>query len=245
VVWEKQSSGVRIRAAALACALLASACLNPNTYSTPRTTPVGQVQNTAALEVISFSDSRYEGDSIKSVYAQTSLVAPTYALRVGASDSVDIGARIGNGSALGVDLKWNFFKSKFFDMAGAPGLQTFYVSKGAGGRSGGAHFYGNLPLMLGINPSDRFSIVPSVGLGYGFGRRAAADDDALERVASTKALLLQAGIGLDFRISPTFAIHPEMSLLRRVLAPDDTDLIWFTFGLGFDWGALPRYESAP
>jgi hypothetical protein len=126
-----------------------------------------------------------------------------------------------------------------------PGLQTFYVSKGAGGRNGGAHFYGNLPLMLGINPSDRFSIVPSVGLGYGFGRRAAADDDPENRVASTKALLLQAGIGLDFRTSPTFAIHPEMSLLRRVLAPDDSDLIWFTFGLGFDWGALPRYQSAP
>ena len=231
-----------MRAAALCCALFLGACLNPNTYSTPRTTPVGEVQNAAALEVISFRDSRYDETS-KSVHAQTSLVSPTYALRVGASDSVDIGARIGNGSSLGVDVKWNFLKSKYFDMAAAPGMQTFYLWDGAGGDGGAAHFYGNLPLMLGINPSDSFSVVPSVGLGYGFGGGAAVANNAQERVAVTNALLLQAGIGLDFRTSPTFAIHPEMSLLRRVLGPADTDMIWFTFGLGFDWGALPRYAD--
>jgi hypothetical protein len=228
------------------CALFAGACLNPNTYSTPRTTPAGKVQHAMALEIISYRDSYRDGETSQSVHAQTFLAMPTYALRVGASDNLDIGMRIGNGSSPGVDAKWNFLKSKYLDAAAGPGLQTFYFWAGAGGDGGAAHFYGNLPLMLGINASETFSVVPSVGLGYGFGGDAAAvANNAQERAAAAEALLLQAGIGLDFRTSRNFAIHPEMSLLRRLSGPADAEMTWFTFGLGFDWGALPSYESAP
>lgn len=132
-------------------------------------------------------------------------------------------------------------RSEVLDLAVAPGAQSFLVWGGAGAGFY-SHVYTNLPLMCGINASPEFTVAPSIGVGYGFN---SSDDPSYnnpeERTASTEALMVQAGLGLDFRISPRFAIHPAMSLLKRVSGPAGAELSWYTFGLGFKWGALPSY----
>jgi hypothetical protein len=221
---------------------LAVGCLNPNTYGTPRTTPVGKVQSSLAAEAVSYRavTPEQQGGPPRTT-AGNSPVAPSYAFRVGVSDRLDIGGRVANSSALGVDLKWNFFRSEVLDLAVAPGAQSFLVWGGAGAGFY-SHVYTNLPLMCGINASPEFTVAPSIGVGYGFN---SSDDPSYnnpeERTASTEALMVQAGLGLDFRISPRFAIHPAMSLLKRVSGPAGAELSWYTFGLGFKWGALPSY----
>jgi hypothetical protein len=238
-------SGAGIRkcgAAALGLSVLASGCLNPNTYGTPRTTPVGEVQQTLAFEVVSYrAVSRFEGTSQSQTEAGNTPLAPTYALRYGLSETLDIGGRFGNFSSLGTDLKWNFFKTDVIDVALDPGVTSFVVFDGIGGDGANVHVYANAPLLFGINPGPELTIAPSVGLGYGLNTNEQAFNNSQEAIAATEALLLQAGLGLDFRLSSYFAIHPEMSVIRRLSGPAGSAMIWYTFGLGFSWGALPNY----
>lgn len=236
------------RAAALLWLPLASGCLNPNTYGTPRTTPVGQVQQSLAAELVSYRAVTPEGPgTLGRTDAGNTPVAPSYAFRVGVTDRLDIGGRIANASALGVDVKWNFLRSEVLDVAIAPGAQAFIVWGGAGAGVY-THVYSNLPLMFGINASPDFTIAPSVGLGYGFNSSDSLSyNNAEERTSSTEALLFQAGLGLDFRISPRFAVHPEMSMLTRAsgaagaAGAAGAEMRWYTFGVGFKWGVLPSY----
>ena len=242
-VFSARRRGVSLALAFAVVLACASGCINPNTYSTPRTTPVGQVQNAMAAEIVSYRAETPESSGRSHTDTGNTLVAPSYFFRVGLTDRLDIGGRFANGSALGVDLKWNFLKSEVFDMAVAPGTQAFYAWGGAGSDGGYTHVYTNLPLLFGINASPEFTIAPSIGVGYGFNAGSEAYNNAEERIASTEALMLQAGIGLDFRTSPTFAVHPELSVVRRVSGPAGSDMIWYTFGLGFKWGALPTYAD--
>lgn len=221
--------------------VLACGCLNPNTYSTPRTTPVRRVQHSLAAEVVSFRAVTPEEGAEPRTNVGNTVVAPSYAFRVGLTERLDVGGRIANASALGLDVKWNFLRSDLLDVAMAPGMQSFYVWGGAG-TDVYSHVYTNLPLLVGINAAPEFTIAPSAGLGYGFNSSDNPSyNNAEERTSSTTALMLQAGLGLDFRISPTFAVHPEMSLLRRISGPAGATMSWYTFGLGFNWGALPSY----
>src|SRR5215207_1572927 len=86
-------------------AALCTGCPNPNTYGTPRTTPVGKVQHTVAAEGMSYNIEQ-GGRTDSGTFPNL----PSYQLRVGVADTVDIGARITNLTSVGADVKWNFLK---------------------------------------------------------------------------------------------------------------------------------------
>lgn len=225
-------------------ALLATGCPNPNTYGTPRTTPVGKVQHTIAAEGFSYSikDAPAQGGETAS---GTLPNLPTYQLRVGVADTVDIGARIMNLTSFGADVKWNFLKSDAFDMAILPGFQVFHLSGSSAGTSSGyTQFYGNLPLILGINLGDSVTIVPTAGVTYGSNSVTAVTDNK-SASASLDGLILRAGLGFNFRISPKFAMQPEITMLQYLNKSDEASVRLFIFGLGFNFGSLPQYGSAP
>src|SRR5690349_21254831 len=96
--------GIRLGALATIAALC-TGCPNPQTYGTPRTTPAGKIQHNLAAEGIGAS-SDAGSFTVPNV--------PTYTLRVGVADTVDIGARIANLTSIGADVKWNFIKSDSF-----------------------------------------------------------------------------------------------------------------------------------
>jgi hypothetical protein len=222
--------GIRLGAIGVAAALC-TGCPNPQTYGTPRTTPVGKVQHSVAAEGIGTND------------AGAIPTLPTYTLRVGVADTVDIGARIANLSSIGADVKWNFIKSDVFDMALDPGFQLVLL-KGVNlirGVEGVNAIYLNGPLMFGINVSDSVSIVPTLGGGVWYRISTAGTDSAI--------FMLRPGIGFDFRISERFALHPEITFLKTLNGSNEDlvgdgfgahSLLPF-FGLGFNFGNLPKY----
>jgi hypothetical protein len=241
--------GIRLGAIGVAAALC-TGCPNPQIYGTPRTTPVGKVQHTVAAEGFGFnikypevrnadgSTSRRPSDSA------TLPNFPTYQLRVGVADTVDIGARLANMTSLGADVKWNFIKGDTFDMAVVPGFQVFHIGSSGGGTTAGyTQVYANLPLVFGINLSDAVTIVPTAGATYGFNSATVVSDDDSKAASSVDGIMLRGGLGFNFRISPRFAMQPEITMLKFLNKDEDASVTLFLFGLGFNFGNLPEYGT--
>jgi hypothetical protein len=233
---------IGIRVGALGgIAVLCAGCPNPQTYGTPRTTPTGKIQHSLAAEAWGYSAHDVETDTDSSGTIPT---APTYTLRVGVADTVDIGARISNLSSIGADVKWNFIKSDVFDMAIDPSFQFFHLSTSSGGEDGSfSVLYLNGPLMFGINLGESVSIVPTLGVTYGWATASVTSDDASDSASGTTGIMLRPGLGFDFRISQRFALHPEVTVLKTLKGSDEDSALLYMFGLGFNFGNLPKYGS--
>lgn len=229
-----------IRLAALgAVAMVCTGCPNPQTYGTPRTTPAGKIQHNLAAEAWGYNAHDAETDTDAGGVLPT---VPTYTLRVGVADTVDIGARIANLSSVGADVKWNFIKSDTFDMAIDPGFQFFHLSTSAGGAdSSFSVLYLNAPLMFGINLGESVSIVPTMGVTYGWASASVSSDDAADSASGTTGVMLRPGLGFNFRISERFALHPEVTFLKTLKGSDEDSALLYIFGLGFNFGNLPKY----
>jgi hypothetical protein len=221
-------------------------CPNPNTYGTPRTVPAGKVQMVASLEGVGVSTSSQSSTvngatttvAGESFYAPT---APSVGVRIGLTDSLDLGLRLSELSSLQADAKFNFLKSNVFDMAVAPGLQGAYVS--AGGTSLGL-VYINLPLILGINFSHAATLVLTPGFTYAVATASVADGSGTGAFANGSAPLIRMGVGFNIRIGNQFALQPEVTALKGF---NDLGALYWNFGLGFLIGtsknAMPNYDD--
>ena len=241
--------GIRVGAIGVAAALC-TGCPNPQIYGTPRTTPVGKIQHTVAGEGFGFNIKYPEvrnADGTTSTRPSDSATLPnlpTYQLRVGVADTVDIGVRLANMTSLGADVKWNFIKGDTFDMAAVPGFQVFHIgSSGGGATAGYTQFYANLPLVFGINLSDAVTIVPTAGVTYGLNSATVVSEDDSSAASSVDGMMLRGGLGFNFRISPKFAMHPEITMLKFLNKDEHPSVTLFLFGLGFNFGNLPGYGS--
>jgi hypothetical protein len=246
--------GIRVGAIGVAAALC-TGCPNPQIYGTPRTTPVGKIQHTVAAEGFNFG---IKYPAIKAADGSTTVPErtdsatlpnlPTYQLRVGVADTVDIGVRLANMTSLGADVKWNFIKGDTFDMAAVPGFQVFHIgssssSSGSGATAGYTQFYANLPLVFGINVSEAVTIVPTAGVTYGLNSASVVSNDGSSAASSVDGLMLRGGLGFNFRISPRFAMQPEITMLKFLNKSEDAGVTLILFGLGFNFGNLPEYGS--
>lgn len=227
-------------------ALLCSGCPNPNTYATPRTAGSGHVHHSLALESWGF---RFKDPVDGTTVSATFPTLPTYTLRVGLGDQFEIGARIANFSSLGGELKWNPVRSRVFDAAINPSFQFFQLSAtdSSGTDTGFRVIYFHVPLLLGLNLSKSITLVASPGVSYGVASASITDSSSDRSQASgTTGIMARAGLGIDLRVSPSFALHPEVTLLHS-FREGDTNL--YMFGLGFNFGTLPSYadldDSAP
>jgi hypothetical protein len=241
------SFGIRLGALG-ALAALCTGCPNPNTYGTPRTTPVGRVQHTIAAEGIGLSWDQPVTTSNGTTTNTTEVSEnatlpnfPSYQLRIGVAEELDVGVKLLNMSSIGADVKWNFIKSDSFDMAVVPGFQVFHFSVNDNGYT---QFYGNLPLLFGINVGDSVTFVPSAGVTYSLGSATVdTDSDSSSNAYSNGGIWLRGGIGFNFRISPKFAMHPEITFLKNLPSDNEVDTLLYVFGLGFNFGSLPVYGS--
>src|SRR5688572_21795548 len=93
-------SAVRVTMTLLAAPALVG-CTSPNTYATARTLAPGDVTHTVAVEGIAYHGSPGTG---------ALPLLPTYVLRVGVIERVDVGVRVGNMTELGADVKVNFLR---------------------------------------------------------------------------------------------------------------------------------------
>jgi hypothetical protein len=206
-------------------------CASPNTYATARTLAQGDVTHTVAVEGVGYSGPNATG---------AIPILPTYALRVGVIDRVDLGARIGSLTQLGADVKVNFLRGPL-DLAIAAGAECFiewhYSDSDPKRRTGNKAWF-DLPLILSYNVSKQLSIVGTPGVTYVLGRTVTPDfvrtmpfDDG--------TLAARLGLGIDYRYNPRRAIHPEVTVLQSMSEPRT----YVMFGIGFVLGSLPSYDD--
>ncbi|MEO6576151.1 MAG: outer membrane beta-barrel protein [Polyangiaceae bacterium] len=232
---------VAVSAAGLAGVLVClSGCPSPNSYGTPRTVESGKVAHTVALEAIGVS---YKNPVVaqngtvttesKTVFLPT---LPTYQLRLGVADNVDLGFRVSNLSSLGADGKFNFLKSKSFDLALDPGFQWMNIL-------GLNLFYFHLPLLAGINFSKSVSLVLSPGVLYALAAGTYNNTSSGNSASTGYAaggFLGRMGVGLNIRFSKGFAMQPEFTVMH---AFNDLASNVFSAGLGFNFGNLPNFDD--
>jgi len=238
-------AGLALRIGFLAASsLVLFGCPNPNTYTTPRTIGSGHFQHSLAAEAWGFSipasQANYaSGESLSGTFP----TLPTYTLRIGIGDSWEIGARVANMTSIGADLKWNFIKSSGLDLAIDPAFQIFEISAsdGSGTDETIRVSYVHVPILVGINLSRTVSLVLAPGITWGFvSGTATSTNNGTDQASATTGAIGRFGLGVDFRLTPGFALHPEITFLRG-LGTDNT-LIYMA-GLGFNFGAMPNYDD--
>jgi hypothetical protein len=222
--------------------LLATGCPNPNLYGTPRTTPAGKVAGYVALEGFGWSVKTKkivpQNDSWNpdQTYTGKLPMAPSFGGRFGLSDQFDMGFRLSGFTTPGADVKWNFLRTDVLDLAVDAGAEYALFSA----------FRVHLPLLVGLNFSEKVSLVLLPGVMYGV---STADDRLSENstfrtVTSTGGWYGRAGVGLNIRFNKKVAIQPELSFVKAFKQEEDEifdSVLVYNFGLGFSFGNLPAY----
>lgn len=218
-----------------------TACPNPNNYTTPRTAPAGKISHSVAAEYWGYSAEAGDGTDFSGGIP----TFPTYSLRVGIADRFEIAGRVANLSSLGADFKWNFLRSDSFDAAIDPGFQWFSVSasadsgdESASSTSSVVHLHA--PILLGFNFNETVSLVASPGVTYSWVSTDVTTTDERDAASTTDGLMGRLGVGFDFRISPRFAIHPQVTFLRTF---EEESALLYMAGIGFNFGNLPSFGA--
>jgi len=215
----------------LATVFVLAGCPSPNVYGTGRTIPVGQFQHTVAVEGIGVS----AGGA--GAYLPT---LPTYQFRVGVHDRIDIGARLANLTSLGADAKFNFLRGTL-DLAVVPGFTAFYAtgsaaSGGTSATSSAGVFYGNLPLIVGINAGEMATILLTPGVGVA--ATTSSTGGPSTSAASATGFYARMGLGVNVHFDSGFAVHPEVTFLYF---PNGGAIVYST-GVAFQFGASPNFR---
>jgi hypothetical protein len=95
---------------------------------------------------------------------------PTYALRVGLAQRVDLGFRLASIFSPGVDAKAHFLRTPFVDVAVDPGVQVIpYAIPGFPFSGLGLTARADLPLVMGVNLTDTVTAILAPGMVYQWG----------------------------------------------------------------------------
>lgn len=149
-----------------ASSLVLFGCVNPNTYTTPRTIGSGRFQGSVAGEAWGSYTPASSNDQTAETRSGPSLTPPTVTVRLGLGDSCEIGARVSNMSSLGGDIKWNPFRSRAIDLAIDPAFQISEVSAEDGTTETLSFLH--VPLLVGVNLSRKVSLILTPGISWGF-----------------------------------------------------------------------------
>lgn len=199
------------RSAALFALFTLTACPSLSTMQTPRTVPTGQLRVAVAAEAVSVPSS------------DDAFTAPQVELgfRYGLSDSWDIGAKL---YFIGAEFgaKYQFLRGPL-DAALAPAVSFIAFSGGSGTTA--QVFYLHVPLLFGLNLSDRVTL--------GFGPKflyAFINAGGTNRTAS--GAMLGGYLGLPIRLGRAFWIAPEINVYK----PFDSGTPLIQGGLAFMFG---------
>jgi hypothetical protein len=98
-----------------------------------------------------------------------------------------------------------------------------------------------VPVLVGLNVSRAVSLVFTPGVTWGFvSGGLTSNSSGTQQASATTGALGRFGLGADFRITPGFALHPEITFLRG-LGSENT--IIYMAGLGLNFGAMPNYDD--
>jgi hypothetical protein len=212
--------------------LLLTACPNMNTYGVPRTIRPGDFQHTIAPEIVYMRAEPLAVDGSRSGVTQWTPTVPTYQLRAGVAERVELGFRLVNLAGPGADVKWNFVRGDI-DLAVMPGIHWVTTVE----QFDAALFHFHLPLMIGFRIGETTTLVLTPGTSYGLtlGRLPASSSRA--NLLQENALFVRMGVGVNFRVSRGVSLHPEVTLMRGL---NDAQPWIGTGGVGLLFGDQPR-----
>jgi hypothetical protein len=213
--------------------LLLCGCPNPNTYTVPRTLDPGEMQATLSPELFGFHYRSNTG----SVTGLTP-TAPSFGVRYGLSDGVELGGRLSSMSSPVVDAKIQLVRG-VVDVAIDPGVQLLYLFVSG---STETEFLFNLygPVLVGINLSRSVTLVASPGVGYGLATSRLNGATNIQTAAGAAGFTGRIGFGVDIRTGKRFAVHPEVTVMRIF---DNAQTYVGILGLGLNMGAMPDYSD--
>ncbi len=181
-------------------------CASPNLYVSARPLGRGVVQHTIALEGLG---------AVTPAGAAVVPTAPTWQVRVGLGDRVDILGRLVNLSGLGMDVLVSLYQGPV-DLAVVPGLRGTYLPFSAG-RPGMLSTH--LPLLMAVHLTDRWTLLATAGGGVAtaLGRSASAEQTSLALAENTESssqgFFLRGGLGVRWRVTQGLLLHPEVTVL--------------------------------
>lgn len=177
-------------------------CLNAQTYGTPRTLGPGKIQTNVGVDFQTYSSksltnaldpesddgfARDEaGELIKARKRSATVLTPllpSVGVRMGAVEGFDVGLRLSSGSAIDLNGKVNFLRSRYFDMAVMPGVQFIRVTgeNNPFADNSGQGFFLHLPILMGINVTPTSTILLNTGGAY---MRTSSDATDARNIAS-------------------------------------------------------------
>jgi hypothetical protein len=191
---------------------------------------------------VNYGSTDSNGYPIKTNVAAGFPMLPTFGVRFGAAEGLEIGLRLPNGEPFAADAKIRLLKGPL-DVALDPGLQLYLASAN---NTSFAAFYLHAPVLLGFNLSQNVSLVVSPGLAYATNNASNVLATGVAGSSTAAGFMARLGVGFDFRVSRRFAVHPEVTLMRQFTGSED--LLLCVGGIGFNFGAQPDYSdlaSAP
>jgi len=209
-------------------------CPNPNTYTVPRTLDPGELQATLSPELFGFHYKSNTG----SVTGITP-TAPSFGMRYGLSDGVELGGRLSGMASPVVDGKIQLARG-VIDVAIDPGAQLLYLYVNG---STETEFLLNLygPVLVGINLSPSITLVATPGVGYGLATSHLTRSSSNAEIAAGAAGFMgRIGFGVDIRTGRRFAVHPEVTVMRVF---DGAQTFMGILGVGLNMGAMPNYSD--
>ena len=120
-------------------------------------------------------------------------------------------------------------------------LQFFRVSvKTSVGSDSVSVTYFHLPILLGLNLNETFSIMATPGIVYALSSsnlKGPSGDDR-SSYSSVGGVMARIGLGLNIRPTAGFALQPEVTYMR---AFSEGSVSFLMLGLGFNFGSLPMF----
>jgi hypothetical protein len=223
-----------LRVALLAGAPLLCGCPNPNTYTVARTLDPGEMQAILSPELFGYQYKSSGGSA-----AGVTPTLPSFGVRYGLSDRVELGGRLSSLGSPVADAKIQLVRG-VVDVAVDPGAQfLFLFTSGSNATETLLELYG--PLLVGINVSPSVTLVASPGVGYGLATaRLTSSSSNAEIAAGAAGFSGRLGFGVDVRTSEQFALHPEVTVMRVF---DDRQSFIGVVGLGLIIGTMPNYSD--
>lgn len=207
-------------------------CPDPSVYGTPRTLSPGDVDLTASL-------GGYGGIAGGTPGAAPN--PPSAGLRAGATDRMDIGARLVGFTGLGADVKFNFLRG-WFDMAVDPMVQAYVLRKGLGAWSDIGVVQMHLPLLLGFNldPDTTLVLTPGFVATVATTNPVGVAYTTLQTAAASSGVGARLGFGVNFRTGDSFSWQPEVTAWHEFNQLD----AWIAVaGIGINLGPQPDYSD--
>lgn len=222
----------------LGAAVLLCGCPNGQTYTTARALEENKFQQTAGMEFVSFDlDPNCDVvvdpgcDTTDAILDEVFIPVPFpfYGIRVGVNEYIDFGAKFSTSGSLALELKVNFLRTPYFDMAIMPGFTTAFLVG-----------YATLPVLFSINFGRQVTLTLAPKASWGI---VWSDFDR-----GSDGLLVGGFASLQIRFNENIGITPAFELQRYIAGSSEFDnpsFQFFTFGLAVHFGGSPDYGWDP